>query len=491
MAATIVNDLPKVIQALSPTFGRYRSFHPDLPKVIFISTNSDLSSLKFHILTHRNLSKEEQVKKAAAFCAIVVALHAFIPSLNAQTLPLEQRIFILSKTYASLPLQFAHWRDASFKPVQLDSIYRVFLKRGIEADSRKDFGLLMHEFIALLNNSHSWYHDRTIFGSMLPMGFSWTHLDGGWVVTLSSIEGLQKGDLILKIDGKGIDEWYKELSKYFGGSNERARKSRLYSILAVTLPEQYSLQYQTRDRRVKEATISRATLKPTNYPLKTEGRWLVKDRLAYIKIPSFNSPEFQNDALELLRQFKNAPTLIVDVRGNSGGSTPEKLTAALMNKPYRWWAESTPLTFGLFRYYSEARPNIELNEYFRYAQLQWRGEENLPDTGAYSGKLIILTDGKTGSAAEDFTVPFKDNGRALIIGETTNGSTGQPYMFGFGDGISIGIGTKRAYMPNGAEFEGIGIEPDIRVQPVREDFYTERDRVLERAIAEAERLRPQ
>ncbi|MCK4430123.1 MAG: peptidase S41, partial [Candidatus Aminicenantes bacterium] len=84
--------------------------------------------------------------------------------------------------------------------------------------------------------------------------------------------------------------------------------------------------------------------------------------------------------------------------------------------------------------------------------------------------------------------PFKDNGRAIIMGEPTFGSTGQPYIYEFGDGISIGIGTKRVYMPDGSKFEGIGIIPDIEVRLTREDIYESRDRVLEKAVEEAEKL---
>ncbi|MCK4385609.1 MAG: peptidase S41, partial [candidate division Zixibacteria bacterium] len=90
--------------------------------------------------------------------------------------------------------------------------------------------------------------------------------------------------------------------------------------------------------------------------------------------------------------------------------------------------------------------------------------------------------------AEDFVVPFKDNGRAIIIGEPTGGSTGQPYMYNFGNGIRIGIGTKRAYMPDGSKFEGVGVEPDIEVKLIREDLYKDKDRVLEKAVKEANRL---
>jgi carboxyl-terminal processing protease len=434
----------------------------------------------------RKENKVRNLLTAVWVSAIAVCLLA--ARVSAQTLPLEERMFILGKTYASLPLQFAHWRDASFKPSELDSVYRSFLRRGIATENRREFALLMREFIALLNNTHSWYSDDKVFGQALPMGFLWTNLGNRWIVTESAVAGLQRGDLVLAIDGKTPDEWCHDLSKYLTGSNERTRKISLFSILAVTLPEEYSLRYQGRDGSSKTVTVNRTAAERLGAQGHTEGRWLVEGRIGYIKIPSFNSPEFQNDALEFLEQFKDARALIVDVRGNPGGSTPSRLTAALMDRPFYWWVESTPLTLGLFRYYSEVRPDMDLNEYFRYAQLLWWGEASYPDSGSYTGNVIILTDGSTGSAAEDFTVPFKDNGRALIIGGTTNGSTGQPYFYHFGDGISIGIGTKRAYMPNGAVFEGIGIQPDIRVEPEREDFYTGTDRVLDRALAEAEKL---
>lgn len=53
----------------------------------------------------------------------------------------------------------------------------------------------------------------------------------------------------------------------------------------------------------------------------------------------------------------------------------------------------------------------------------------------------------TGSACEDFLIPFKDNHRALIIGETTSGSTGQPVPIDFGNGMHLAIGARRVFLP--------------------------------------------
>ena len=427
----------------------------------------------------------QKIKRLIITC---VAAAFIAGSSNAQTLPLEKRMYILSKTYASIPIQFAHWRNAAYKPEQLDSVYQVFLRRALLTESRKDFALMMREFIALLNNGHTWYNDNAVFGATLPIGFTWMLLDGQWTITRSVVEGLKPGDIVRNINDKPVDDYFRELSKYIGTSDNRARKGRLLGMLILTFPAEITLEIETRTGATRTVTINRLKIKSASQVTKTESRWLEPGKLAYMKIPSFNSPEFEQNALDQLKEYKNARAIIVDVRSNGGGSTPERLTNALMSKPFRWSTEGTPLTLGLFRYYAQARPNIELNDYFRSAQLVWQSQISQPDSDAYGGALIILGDRNTGSAAEDFLMPFKDNGRALLIGETTNGSTGQPYMFNFGDGISIGIGTKRTFMPNGAEFEGVGIQPDIEMLRQRDDLYSGKDRCLDRAVEEAHKL---
>jgi carboxyl-terminal processing protease len=83
------------------------------------------------------------------------------------------------------------------------------------------------------------------------------------------------------------------------------------------------------------------------------------------------------------------------------------------------------------------------------------------------------------SAAEDFAMPFKDNGRATLVGETTQGSTGQPYIYKFDEQKLVTVGAKRAYFPDGSPFEGKGIEPDIEIKTTIEDIKAGKDTVLD------------
>ena len=83
---------------------------------------------------------------------------------------------------------------------------------------------------------------------------------------------------------------------------------------------------------------------------------------------------------------------------------------------------------------------------------------------------------------------LKSNDRAVMVGETTAGSTGQPMVQRFDNGIGFSIGAVRASMPDGSPFEGVGIKPDVEILLTREDLYEDRDPVLLRAVDMAEKL---
>lgn len=406
------------------------------------------------------------------------------------TLPLEKRLFILSKTYAAIPLYFAHWQGTP--KFSLDSLYQVWLQKAIETEDRFQFDLLMLEFIARLNNGHSWYTDRWLWSTRgQPLGFYLIYQDAQWVVTQSLIDNVRPGEVIVKIDGQDFEDFFQQQKKYLNASGEWGERVK-FPFRTYLFPKKFTLETASGTR----IEIDRQQQKVNRPPQETTGRWIEESKIAYLKIPGFDKPNYEAKALELVKQFGGAEVLIVDVRGNGGGNTPTKLIGALQDRPYRFWTESTPLTFGLFKAYSEMyrrfahqlpedyRTTLEMmNEFFDRSQLLWIPTYQPPDSTLFSGELIILTDRRCASACEDFIVPFKDNGRALIVGERTMGSSGQPYLINFDDQISVAIGTKREYLPDGSPFEGRGIEPDVLVQPTVEDLKAGRDVVLEKVLS--------
>jgi len=69
-----------------------------------------------------------------------------------------------------------------------------------------------------------------------------------------------------------------------------------------------------------------------------------------------------------------------------------------------------------------------------------------------------------------------------MVGQKSSGSTGQPLRFDLGYGVNGRICTKRDTYPDGREFVGVGIIPDVEVHPTQADIAIGRDAVLEKGI---------
>jgi C-terminal processing protease CtpA/Prc len=68
------------------------------------------------------------------------------------------------------------------------------------------------------------------------------------------------------------------------------------------------------------------------------------------------------------------------------------------------------------------------------------------------------------------------------MGSNSFGSTGQPYMFDLPGGGTARVCTKQDTYPDGREFVGYGIRPDIEVKQTLNDYLQKKDACLERAI---------
>jgi C-terminal processing protease CtpA/Prc len=105
-----------------------------------------------------------------------------------------------------------------------------------------------------------------------------------------------------------------------------------------------------------------------------------------------------------------------------------------------------------------------------------------PSRGAFRGRLILLVDGGCVSACEDLVEPSKDSGRGTIVGEVTQGSSGLPFFYDFHNGMTLKIAVRRDYFPDGSQFEGVGIKPDLEVHATIEDLRNGTDPILEKAL---------
>lgn len=405
------------------------------------------------------------------------------------TISAKDRALIVSKIYLGVEMYFGH-RQA-IPDFDLEKEYRTLLDEAFAAKNRLEFDLACTAFIAKLNNGHSNFYDPWLSNhNGESMGFRAGYYENKWVVDYSRIPELKVGDVIDAIDGRPFEAFYQSRKGYISASSERERRGHFLSQRYL-FPSTFQL------KKGDGATVTIKRIPFLTQDEKTSGRWIEPGEIAYIKIPAFQPADFERDALKLLETFRSAKNLILDLRGNDGGSTPSNLIDALMDRPYRGSSWTTPQHTAVFKVYGAYVDNLDKDpktvhdqNYGELSTLRDFGTGifsslsswTKPKNTLFKNRLFILIDRQVFSAGEDCCIPFKDNHRAIFIGETTAGSTGQPYIVRFPNGMFFRVSAKRDSFPDGSPFEGVGVTPDIPITTTIDSLRSHRDLALEKAL---------
>jgi hypothetical protein len=111
-----------------------------------------------------------------------------------------------------------------------------------------------------------------------------------------------------------------------------------------------------------------------------------------------------------------------------------------------------------------------------------------PLTPHLDAKVLILLDGRTGSAAETVLQMVHDNHLGTLIGETSAGTNGNTITVALPGDFSMRFTGMRVPLADGTVLQGHGIVPDITVHPTLEGVRAGRDEVLDAAIEHAKLL---
>lgn len=201
--------------------------------------------------------------------------------------------------------------------------------------------------------------------------------------------------------------------------------------------------------------------------------------IGLLTIPSFQKGEFNtNRFLELADTILSSDGLIIDIRNNTGGNSSYgeivmKLLATDTIPQASW---QTPKYEAAYASWGSPWNLIDVTSdsivpfHFQH-----------PEIPKYDKPVILLVSGNTFSAAEDFTVLFRNAKRGVIMGTPTGGSTGNPIIIDLGWGYWGRICTRHEKLADGTEFIGIGIQPDILVEETESVIFG-KDNVIEEAL---------
>ncbi|TIX87242.1 S41 family peptidase [Rhizobium sp. P44RR-XXIV] len=388
------------------------------------------------------------------------------------------RAHIASTAYHVIKRYFAH---AEGLPAGYDfeARYRAYLGETIGAENRNAFSLATMRFFASLQNGHTFFEDE-VLSQQEPAPFSIKRIDSRWTIMRSRMPELAPGDAVATIDHKAVDEWLKPIHDHIGQSSQAALDRATWRRLFL-FPRHFTIG--TDDGRQVPVDLTAPLAGPERglmpaTEVETSRR---TDGLVVIRIPSFANPRYEQDAISAIHNAGDTHAILLDLRDNGGGSTPGNLLSAIMTKPYRGTQVATPMTIAMndashsFNGTIPALPTL---------MMRYGPNVTAPLANAWSGNIALLVDGGCASACEDFVLRFQDGGRGLVLGESTYGSTGQPYFVRFPEfGMSFRVSTKREYFPDGRQFEGVGITPDRLIPVTREELTSGTDSQLEVAAS--------
>lgn len=191
----------------------------------------------------------------------------------------------------------------------------------------------------------------------------------------------------------------------------------------------------------------------------------VGDDLMIYKMPDFSISESAVD--DMIGKARKRSMLILDLRGNPGGYV--KTLEWMMG----YFTDKEDMKIADYKGRKEMKPQM--------AKLH-KGQQ-------FKGKLIVLVDSESGSAAEIFARAIQLEKRGMVIGDHSAGAVmrSRRHSHEIGNDTVVFFGASitdaDVIMADGKSLEKVGVTPDELLLPTAKDMAAGRDVVLSRAAA--------
>ncbi len=391
-------------------------------------------------------------------------------SIPSTQLSLQDHRAILDKVLATLRKRF-------YAPEKLDANWQAAVERHrplIEgATTAEAFEQAMSDLLGALHTSHlGFFHgsarrassraalSATYLADETPYGSRWIFQDvhaGG----AASMAGIEPGDILLSVDGRDM------------APPEHP---------VFPMGQQTSVEIVGREdrRRTVAIDVARPKGKKLHFiePKLVEARQL-GDGIGYLKVamfPGLIGMEVANQISGAIEKLGAIDRLIIDLRGNTGGGigalrvmsllTPDKIPVgfALDRRRVTTNLESEKQRFRRFSRIPSSKRALWLLA-FQYAPAMMTKKPIVVQTEGlgskpFHGRIVLLVNRHTASAAEMIVAFARENHLATIVGEKTAGRLLAATSVKVGGGFRLALPTGAYYTWGGSVLEGTPIEPD-------------------------------
>ena len=193
------------------------------------------------------------------------------------------------------------------------------------------------------------------------------------------------------------------------------------------------------------------------------------DGIGYILVSTLLREEEAQiaEVQNVLGEYRDCKALILDLRPNGGGAEPLAVPIAA------WFIEGKKV-------YAK-NVNRDPDAPGGFGPVNERTIQGNDESRRFKGPVAVLMGPGNMSSCEAFLLMLKQGENVTLIGERSFGASGNPQSYMLANGVEVFIPLWKAMRPDGACFEGKGIEPDIKVSAKPSQF-KRGDPVLERAL---------
>jgi carboxyl-terminal processing protease len=242
--------------------------------------------------------------------------------------------------------------------------------------------------------------------------------------------GVKPGDKIIKIEGIAT----KDMS--LTDAVKRMRGPKGTKVTITILREDH--------KELIDVSVTREIIQVQS--VKTEE---IEPGLGYLRVRQFQERTARDleAGIEKLEKTGRLAGLVLDLRNNPGG-----LLSSAVEVSEKFFAD------GKLVVYTEGRVR---NQNMRFVAHAKHAITDVP--------LVVLVNHGSASASEIVAGAIQDHGRGVVLGQQTFGKGSVQTIIPLPDGSGLRLTTAKYFTPKGRLIHGKGIEPDIIVEPPKED----------------------
>ena len=427
----------------------------------------------------------------------------------------EEKLYGLSQFWSEAKYNFAFFDQTD---VNWDSAYQVFIPRVLATKNTFDYYKEMEQFSALLKDGHTdIWKGRTISKNQIYIRVFLKNINQRFYIDNvfnGYAENILIGSELVKINKQPAKAYLQEkIIPFISASTQHELWNEAISSWHMHLtdttqimqmefirPDGKSATHTARlHAKTSRGKFAKNSKEWTPFELHTLDKGITK-----IDLNTFSDTIVVSKFKEALPELHKSKGIIIDLRKNSGGNsgigaeilkyfTNQKLLIGSLwqtrehKAAYKAWGTGMVMEEN-FDGWNQDQIDWFMEAYEISRGIHWyKGDtmtfNNDITTEKLTVPLVVLLGNGTASAAEDFLVILDGiKNRATTVGQKSFGSTGQPISFQLPGGAWARICSKKDTYPDGREFVGYGVEPDIFVPLSVEEMIGQRDDALAKAV---------